>query len=306
MKPRFGVLMVALALTACGKTPPTAPPEEPPAPPPPPPVEQVTVVLAGAGNIAKCTNDRDEATAQLLDAAADWVAALGDNVWDDGTLADYNSCYGPTWGRHKDRTFAVLGNHEYDLGTADGTFDYFADRAGPRPLGYYSQDIGDWHVIVINSNNSYVPVAAGSPQDQWLVSDLAANTKPCVLAMWHEPVFTSGQPGEGMVRTSLRILWERLYAAGADIVLNGQQHHYERMAPMSPDGSRDDARGIRQFNVGTGGESLLAPTVIYPNSEAYGVAFGVLKLTLRTGGYDWAFLPIPGETYADAGSAACH
>jgi hypothetical protein len=124
--------------------------------------------------------------------------------------------------------------------------------------------------------------------------------------MWHEPVFTSGQPGEGLVRSSLRILWERLYAAGADIVLHGQQHHYERMAPMSPDGSRDDARGIRQFNAGTGGESLQAPTVIYPNSEAYGVAFGVLQLTLRTGGYDWAFLPIPGETYADAGSATCH
>jgi hypothetical protein len=234
------------------------------------------------------------------------VAALGDNVWDDATLADYNSCYGPTWGRHKDRTFAVLGNHEYDLGTADGTFDYFADRAGPRPMGYYSQDIGDWHVIVLNSNTDFVPVAAGSPQDQWLVADLEANTKPCILAMWHEPVFTSGQAGEGLVRTSLRILWERLYAAGADIVLNGQQHWYERMAPMSPDGTRDDAAGIRQFNAGTGGESSATPVVIYPNSETYGVTFGVLKLTLTTGSYQWEFLPIPGETYTDSGSGTCH
>lgn len=306
MKAWHRTLGVALILAACAEKSTEPPSDEPPPDQPPPPGQQVTVVLGAAGNIAKCTNDRDEATAQLLDATADWVGALGDLVWEDATLADYTSCYEPSWGRHRDHTFAVLGNHEYDLGNADGTFEYFGNRVGPRPGGFYSQDIGDWHVIVINSNTDFVPVAAGSEQDQWLVADLEANTKPCILAMWHEPVFTSGRQGDGLVRSSLRILWERLYGAGADVILNGQQHWYERMAPMNPAGDRDDAQGIRQFNVGTGGESMAAPEVIFPNSETYGTAYGVLKLTLRPGSYDWEFLSIPGESYTDSGSGTCH
>lgn len=303
MKAWHRVLGVALILAACAEKP--TGPDDPDDPDDPnPPSEQVTVVMAGAGNIAKCTNDRDEATAQLLDAVAEWVFALGDNAHDDGALADYNNCYEPTWGRHKDRTFAVLGNHEYDMGNANGAFDYFGDRAGPRDLGYYSQDVGNWHVIVINDNEQFVPFAAGSAQDQWLVADLAANTKPCILAMWHAPLFTSTS-GQPQVRSSRRILWERLFAAGADIVLNGQQHHYERMTTMSPDGSWHET-GIRQFNVGTGGESLLAPTSIYHASEAFSASYGVLKLTLRPDGYDWEFLPVPGSDYTDSGSNPCH
>jgi hypothetical protein len=306
MKAWHRALWVAVALAACGEKPPTEPPPEQPPPEEPPPSGQSTFVMAGAGNIAKCTNDRDEATAQLLDEVADFVVALGDNVRESSTLADYNNCYEPTWGRHKDRTFVVLGNHDYDAGNANGTFDYFGDRAGPRDLGYYSQDLGDWHVIVLNDNSQFVPYAAGSPQDQWLVADLEANTKPCILAMWHQPLFTSTQPGEAQVRSSRRILWERLYGAGADVVLNAQQHHYERMAPMSPDGSRDDAAGIRQFNVGTGGEVVEAPTAIFPNTEVFGGVYGVLKLTLRPGGYDWEFLAVPGEQFGDSGSGSCH
>jgi hypothetical protein len=305
MKAWHRVFGVALILAACAEKPTAPPPEEPPPEEPPPPSEQTTVVLAGAGNIAKCTNDRDEATAQLLDAVADWVFALGDNVRESSTLADYNNCYEPTWGRHKARTFAVLGNHDYDGGTASGTFDYFGDRAGPRDLGYYSQDVGDWHIIVINDNSDFVPYHAGSAQDQWLVADLEANTKPCILAMWHQPLFTSTQAGQAQVRSSRRILWERLFGAGADVVLNAQQHHYERMTTLAPDGSWHEL-GIRQFNVGTGGEVVQAPTTPFPGSETYGAEYGVLKLTLRPGGYDWEFLPVPGGTYTDSGSNSCH
>jgi hypothetical protein len=236
---------------------------------------------------------------------ADWVAALGDNVRESSTLADYNSCYEPTWGRHKSRTFAVLGNHDYDAGTADGTFDYFGDRAGPRGQGYFSQDIGNWHIIVLNSNDDQVGVAAGSPQDQWLVADLAANTKPCILAMWHHSMFQSGQPGTGLVRSQMRNFWSRLFGAGADIVLSAQGHHYERTTTVAPDGAWHEM-GIRQFNVGTGGEVVQMPTNMFGASESVGAAYGVLKLTLRPDGYDWEFLGVPGETFTDSGSNPCH
>ena len=265
------------------------------------------VVLTGAGNIAKCTTDNDEATAALLDGRPGWVAALGDNAFPDGTFADYTQCYDPTWGRHRSRTFAVLGNHEYDTGDAGGAFDYFGARAGPRDLGYYSVDVGDWHVIVLNDNRNYVSFAAGSPQDTWLVEDLAANDKACTIALWHVPLFLSSNFDGYTSNPSRKVIWDRLQAVGVDVVLNGQEHHYERLAPMRPDGTRDDAGGIRQFTVGTGGESVELPTLaIHPQSEVRAAVFGVLALTLRAGGYDWEFVPVAGEGFRDAGSSVCH
>jgi len=264
------------------------------------------VLLTGAGNIAKCTLPYDEATASLLDGVDGWVMALGDNAFPDGTLTDYLDCYDPTWGRHRSRTFPVPGNHEYDTGAADGYFDYFGARAGSRGLGYYSVDVGDWHVIVLNDNRNYVSIAAGSPQDQWLVNDLAANRKACTIALWHVPLFLSSNTAGYTTNPSRKILWDRLDAAGADLIVNGQEHHYERMAPMRPDGTRDDAAGMRQITVGTGGESVELPTVsVHPNSEVRGAGFGVLKLTLRAGGYDWQFVPVAGESFTDAGSGTC-
>jgi PKD repeat protein len=264
-------------------------------------------VLTAAGNIATCGTDRDAATAALLDAIPGWVLVLGDNAFPDGTLRNYTECFGPTWGRHTDRTFAVLGNHDYQTGSATGAFDYFDNRAGPRDLGYFSVELGDWHVIVLNDNAPYVAFGAGSAQDQWLVADLAANTKPCILAAWHQPRFTSSNDPGAVGRVTREILWRRLYDAGADVVLNGQEHHYERMRPMAPDGSPDDARGIRQFNVGTGGESVALPTVaIHPQSEVRAAEFGVLTLTLASGGYTWEFIPVPGSTFSDSGLATCH
>ncbi len=173
-------------------------------------------------------------------------------------------------------------------------------------LGYYSFDLGAWHVIVLNSNTAYVPVAAGSAQDQWLVADLAANTTRCTIALWHHPRFFSSNTDGWTSSSGMKILWDRLYAAGADVVLNGQQHHYERLAPMRPDGIVDAERGIRSFNVGTGGESLELPIAIHANSEAVVAAYGVLKLTLLADGYAWEFVPAAGAGNADRGAGACH
>jgi len=245
-------------------------------------------VLVGAGNIATCGGDEDEATAKLLDGIPGTVVTLGDNAFPHGTLADYTTCYDPTWGRHKDRTQAVLGNHDYDAGNADGAFAYFGDRAGPRGLGYYSVDLGAWHVIVLNDN---IPFGPGSAQDQWLVNDLAATTGRCTLAMWHVPLFLSSNFDGYTVNDDRKPLWDRLYAAHVDVVLNGHAHHYERFAPMRPDGTRDDAAGIREINVGTGGESMdeVTTVAIHPNSEVRGFTYGVLK-----------------ETFTDSGQGSCH
>jgi PKD repeat protein len=269
------------------------------------------VTVLTAGDIAECgSNNRDEETAKLIDAElvnhpGAVLFTLGDNAYPNGRTQDYANCYNPTWGRHKARTYANLGNHEYDTGNATATWDYFGDRAGPRGKGYYSVDLGDWHIIVLNDNKSFVPFAAGSAQDQWLVADLAANTKPCIMAIWHQARFYSSD-NSTTVRSSWKILWDRLWAAGADVVLHGHQHRYERFAPMRPDGTRDDASGIRQFIVGTGGEGTGEPLTIAANSEAVAATIGIMKLTLGSGGYDWVFKPIPGHTFTDSGSATCH
>ena len=268
-------------------------------------------VLMGAGDIATCgtipLNLIDDQTAMLLDQFPDAaVFTAGDNAYPHGSAADYANCYHPSWGRHRDRTFAVLGNHEYDNGNAEPTWDYFGDRAGPRGKGYYSVDIGAWHIIVLNDNPTFVPFNAGSEQDLWLQADLAANTKACTMAIWHQPMVMSSNTGFNF-RSTRKILWDRLYAAGADVVLSGHQHFYERFAPMDPNRQRDDALGLRAFIVGTGGERGDPPTIdIAPNSEVRGGDPGVIKFTLRDGGYDWEFVSIPGGTFTDSGSGTCH
>jgi hypothetical protein len=288
-------------LTACGENRIIPPTEPPPVEPPPP--AAVTVVLGAAGNIAKCTNDRDEATAALLDGL-DWVVALGDNAFETGSLAEYTDCYGPSWGRFLDRTLPVLGNRDYQTPGATGFFDYFGDRAGPRGKGFYSMELGEWHVIVLNDTDS-LPATPGSEQDQWLAADLAADSSACTLVISHVPRFTSSNVEGSLERPSRTFLWQRLYDANVEVLLHGQHHHYERMVPLNPAGERDDARGIRQFNVGTGGEAVEAPTAIHPSSETRAAAFGVLKLTLKPDGYDWTFVGIPGETFSDSGSGSC-
>ena len=300
---RISVWLVGLGLSsaACGGGTEPVPDE----PPPPLPAE----VILAAGNIAKCATTGDEATASLLDNLAGTIFVLGDNALPDGSAEAYATCYEPSWGRHKARTYAALGNHEYDTGLATGSFDYFGDRIGPRDLGYYSFELGNWHIIVLNVNDftvdSLVPFS-GTAQERWLQADLAANSKQCTLAMWHSPRFFSSDTLGWTSNLYITPVWNRLYAAGVDVVLNGQQHQYERFPPLTPAGARDDARGIRQFNAGTGGESAKMPIAIAEQSQALTDVFGVLQLTLDYGTYSWEFIPVvPGE-FTDAGSGTCH
>jgi hypothetical protein len=268
-----------------------------------------SVVLMGAGNIGDCGSQNDNRTAALIAQVPDAVVfTLGDNAFENGTDSDYVNCYGPSWGQLKARTHPTLGNHDYNMGNADGAFDYYGAAAGTRGKGYYSYDIGAWHVIVLNDNLPYVSFQAGSDQATWLANDLAANTKRCTIAMWHVPLYQSSNSQGGLTNSERKTLWQALYAAGVEIVLNAQPHHYERMKPMNPDGSVDQSNGIREFIVGTGGgQGTALPTLeVHSNSEVRGAAFGVLKLTLQDGSYDWTFVPVPGASFSDAGSGTCH
>ena len=274
-------------------------------PPPPLPAEVILV----AGNIATCGTTNDEATAAVLDTLAGTIFTLGDNAFPDGSLEAYNNCYQPSWGRHKARTYAALGNHEYNTGSADPSFDYFGDRAGPRGLGYYSLDLGNWHIIVLNINYSIVnpsKLFEGSAQEAWLKADLAAHSKACTLALWHSPRFFSSDTVGWTSNSYVTGLWQRLYDAGVDVVLNGEQHDYERFPPLTSTGSLDGAKGIREFNVGTGGESTETMVAVAQYSEARSDAFGILKLTLDAGSYSWEFVPVVPGQFSDTGTGKCH
>jgi acid phosphatase type 7 len=233
------------------------------------------------------------------------VLTLGDNQYEHGSLAQFQASYHPSWGRHLVKTYPSVGNHEYLTNKARGYFDYFGSRAGDPNRGYYSFDVGGWHFIALNSNCSKVGgCAAGSPQYEWLKADLAASTAACTAAFWHHPRFSSGNYSDN---SAYQPFWQLLYDDRAEIVLNGHDHNYQRYAPMTPGGTRDDARGIREFVVGTGGKSRYAVDASGTNREvANGSTYGVLKLTLRPNAYDWKFVPQAGQTFTDSGSTSCH
>ena len=259
-------------------------------------------VLVGAGDIADCSSEGDDITARLLDRIEGTVYTTGDNAYGSGTTTQFSECYDPTWGRHKARTRPSAGNHDYITPGAAGYFGYFGPLAGNPGEGFYSYDLGDWHIIVLNSN---VSVRAGSPQETWLRADLAAHPVACTLAYWHHPRFSSGiNHGSD---TSMHPLWQALYDYGADVVLNGHEHNYERFALQNPAGEADPVRGLREFVVGTGGKVLYAfsPRPA-PNTEVRDSrTFGVLKLTLHPTSYSWEFIPEPGKTFTDSGTAPC-
>ena len=266
-----------------------------------PPPAAGGAVLVGAGDIADCGSTGDEATAALLDGIAGTVFTTGDNAYSSGTPEQFAQCYEPGWGRHRARTRPAPGNHDYGTSGASGYYAYFGANAGEAGKGYYSFDLGEWHVISLNSN---IDMSAGSAQEQWLRADLAATTRACVLAYWHHPRFSSGAHGSD---TGPQPLWQALYDFGAEVVLAGHDHNYERFAPQTPDGVRDDARGIREFVVGTGGVGFRSVSAPIANSESTTDAtFGVLKLTLMSGGYAWEFVPVAGATYRDSGAGTCH
>jgi hypothetical protein len=257
-------------------------------------------VVVGAGDIADCASTRDSDTAALLNVMAGTVLTFGDNVYENGTAAEFENCYQPTWGQHRARTRPSPGNHEYHSPGAAPYYAYFGANAGPAGLGYYSFNLGAWHVVSLNSN---VASGAGSAQEQWLRQDLAANPAVCTLAYWHHPRFSSGPHGDN---ASLGAIWNALYEFGVDVVLNGHEHDYERFAPQAPSGQLDPARGIRQFVVGTGGRFLRPFSTVRANSEVRDSStWGVIKLTLRPSSYDWEFVPIAGQTFRDAGRGDC-
>ena len=262
-------------------------------------------VLIAVGDIASCGSNGDEATAALLDDLDGTVATLGDHVYGSGTAAQFANCYDPSWGRHKERTRPAPGNHDLETEEGAGYFGYFGTAAAQPGEGWYSYDVGAWHVVALNSNCGRVGgCEAGSGQEEWLRADLATHGNRCTLAYWHHPRFSSGE--EHGSEDAMRPFWQALYDAGADVVLSGHEHNYERFAPQDPAGE-PDARGIRQFVVGTGGKSHYGFGKTLPNSEVRnGDAFGVLRLTLHAEGYDWTFVPVASESFSDAGSGTCH
>lgn len=318
----LAVLAAAAALTACAG----------PAAGPRPVVARETVVAA-AGDIACDPTDPDfsgghgtptacheKATSDTVIAMAPAaVLALGDLQYVHADPRYYQASYDPTWGRFKSITHAVIGNHEGGEGGSNKAyFAYFGAAAGDPKKGYYSVDIGGWHVIALNSNcgeygfnGSHTGCAPGSPQDTWLQQDLAAHPGGCRMALFHVPRFASSADHHSTAASdqTLTTLWEDLYSAGVDVVLNGHAHVYERFAPLNPAGAVDEANGIREFVVGTGGDNHGDFAAVVPGSEYRdNTTFGVLELTLRPDSYTWDFVPdgTPGARAADSGTATCH
>lgn len=261
-------------------------------------------VVVGAGDIAGCDSRGDTATARLLGSIRGTVLAAGDNAYENGTRAEFNNCYDPTWGRYKGRTKPVVGNHEYGTPGAAGHFGYFGAAAGERGKGYYSFDRGAWHIIALNSECEHLRGGCGrrSPMLTWLRRDLEANPARCTLAYFHRPLFSSGQNGND---TTMRPIWSVLYAAHADVVIAGHDHVYERFARQTPRG-KASTQGIREFVVGTGGRSHGKFRTIKAHSQVRNAnTYGVLRLTLHPTSYNWRFVPVAGKNFSDSGKTTC-
>jgi hypothetical protein len=257
-------------------------------------------VLVGAGDISSCANNGDESTAKLIDAIPGTVFTAGDDAYESGTPAEFTNCYNPTWGRFKSRTKPAPGNHEYKTAGGAGYYGYFGAAAGDPTKGYYSYNLGTWHIVVLNGE---ISTAAGSAQEKWLRQDLATNPTACTLAYWHEPLFSSSSSHGNT--PGVQPLWQALYDYHAEVVVNGHDHLYERFAPQSPTGVADP-KGLREFVAGMGGRSHYAFGTIQPNSVARNSdTYGVIKFTLHANSYDWQFVPEAGKTFADSGTAQC-
>jgi acid phosphatase type 7 len=255
---------------------------------------------AGEGTAERCRQGHTAALVETLEPDA--VLVLGDLQYDYGSYRKYQRSYHPSWGRFKGITHPTPGGEEDGPGRS-GYRRYWGARAAPAGLLWYSFDLGGWHIVSLNSNCPGVSSCdAGSPQEQWLRADLAANSKACTLAFWHEPRYSSA----GQSATKMTAIWQALYDAGAELVLSGDAHNYERFEPMGANGDIDRARGVRQFVVGTGGESLQSFGVRQAGSLVRrSGTFGVLELRLHPGSYDWRFVHESGRRLTDSGSAAC-
>jgi hypothetical protein len=261
-------------------------------------------VLVGAGDIAACGLHGDTQTAALLDSIGGTVFTAGDNAYPNGTPQQFTDCYGPTWGRHLARTRPAPGNHDWETQDLAGYKGYFGTVASPDDTSWYSYDLGTWHVIVLDSNCEHVGgCAADSKQGTWLADDLAASKAKCTMAIWHHPRFSSGVHGND---SAVGPFWRALYDAGADVVVNGHDHDYERFAPQDPEARADGPRGLREFVVGTGGAELRDFQAPRPNSVVrVAFSYGVVRFVLHPSGYEWRFISTDGQ-FSDNGAAACH
>lgn len=312
------VLLATLALVACSG-------DEKAAPTPEGPRQQEVILMGapvfiGVGDIAVCGTRGDEQTGALVDSLllADTalhvptvVATFGDNAYPsgrEGVKNDFPRCFAPSWGTT--RIMSVIhpspGNHDYDSGSSDPYFTYFGARAGPAGKGYYSYDVGGWHIISLNSELYF---GFGEPeqseaQEAWLRDDLKNHQTQCALAYFHRPLFSSGAYRMTM---QLQPLWKILFDGGVDLVLNGHEHDYERFLPQTPAGVVDSVKGIEQIISGTGGGSLRRFNYpLAPNSVAQIQGrFGVLKLSLGDGEYSRAFIDVGGRVW-DSGVRRCH
>lgn len=253
-------------------------------------------ILLAVGDIAFCDSSSDELVGELASRLEGTIALLGDITYPDGSPADFAQCFDPTWGPMRSRLHPVPGNHDYQTSGASGYFSYFGSAAGTPGEGWYSYEVGAWHVIALNSECQAIGgCGSGSPELAWLVADLAAHPAACTLAYWHHPRYSSGLHGDDAMTDAL---WRALSAAGADIVLSGHDHDYERIAPID---------GIRSFIAGTGGRSLYdwpgspgALTEVRANDT-----YGLIELTLRPADYSWRFLPAAGGSFTDSGAGTC-
>lgn len=265
-------------------------------------------ILVGAGDIASCDDlSGAEATAKLIEKIPGTVIAVGDLAYPDGSDEQFAKCYGPTWGLFKDRTRPAPGNHEYHSDGASGYVRFFGDLAGDPRKAYYSYDLGAWHIIALNSECIQVGgCSTDSEQGKWLQQDLAEHPNTCTLAYFHKPLFSSGLAHGN--DPEVKPFWDILYHGGADVVVNGHDHDYERFALQDPNGKVDSEHGIREFVVGTGGKnSHRVFGATRPNSEVRQAdTFGVLKLTLHAKSYDWEFVPEAGKKFTDSGTGTCH
>jgi hypothetical protein len=262
-----------------------------------PPLEAsaASAVMVGAGDISTCSNNNDEATAKLLDHIRGTVFTTGDNVYPDGTYTQFFNCYRPTWGRHRYRTKPSPGNHEYHMAGGAGYYQYFTSTPA-----YYAYNVGDWRIYSLNSE---INVSATGPEARWLQRDLAVNPKRCVMAYWHSPRWSSGSHHGS--DSTMQVLWQILYDAGAELVVSGHEHNYERFTQMNASGTAVSS-GMRQFVVGTGGAELYRFGSIKPTSEVRNAStYGVLKLTLNATSYSWNFVPVAGRTFTDSGTTNC-
>jgi alkaline phosphatase len=263
------------------------------------------VTLVGAGDVATCDTEGDEATAALLDEIGGAIFVAGDAVYESGSTEEFDRCYEPSWGRHKDRIlFPAPGNHDYLTDGAAGYLAYFGKVAAPSGRTWYSRDLGAWHVVVLDSNCDFVDCTEDSEQVQWLKADLASSQALCTVAIAHHSRFSSG-PEHGDT-DAVAPFWRALYEARAEIVIGAHDHDYERFAPQDPDGNADPSRGLREFVVGTGGGELTEVTDSRPNAEAdEDDTFGVLRLDLRPTDYSWRFVPVTDGEIDDSGEGDC-